>query len=172
MAKIDTPFNNFARGKVDHDMMGRYDLPIYRSGADLVENFITNFKGNAIFRTGFESMFLFQDCFFVEFKFNKEQQYICVFYNTKIRFLSYDSNNDFGWVESSPSVILEVTTPYTLAQSKLIIATQNDDVMITTVQGIEPHKLIRVSATGSTFLTFSRKLDPFVLTLEAAKTIT
>ena len=44
MAKIDTSYNNFARGQIDHDMMGRYDLPIYRSGADLVENFITNFK--------------------------------------------------------------------------------------------------------------------------------
>lgn len=172
MTKVDTSFNNFARGRIDHDMMGRYDLPIYYSGNDLVENFITNFKGNAIYRAGFEKLFLFEDCFFVEFKFNKEQQYLCVFFNTKIRFLTYASDGTFGFVESSPSVILEITTPYTLAESKTITATQNDDVMIVTVKGIEPHKLIRTSATNFTFNVFARKLDPFVLTNDSTTTIT
>ena len=71
MSKILTAYNNFARGKVDHDMMGRFDLPIYRSSADVMENFITNFKGNAIYRSGFEDMVgAFQDCVFHEFLFN------------------------------------------------------------------------------------------------------
>ena len=161
MAKIDTSFNNFARGQIDHDMMGRYDLPIYTSGADIVENFITNFKGNAIYRTGFETIFLFQDCAFVEFKFNKEQQYICVFFNLKVRFLSYASDGTFGWVESSPSVILEVTTPYDLAESKELDTAQKDDVMYVVHELFAPRKLTRVSATSFTVATYSRTVDPF-----------
>ena len=161
MARIDTSFNNFARGKIDHDMMGRYDLPIYQSGADIVENFITNFKGNAIYRTGFESMELFEDCAFVEFKFNKEQQYICIFYNTKVRFLSYASDGSFGWVESSPGVILEVTTPYSLAESKEIDWAQKNDVMYIVHSTYEPRKLTRVSAASFTLATYTRTNDPF-----------
>lgn len=161
MAKIDTSFNNFARGKIDHDMMGRYDLPIYQSGADLIENFITNFKGNGIFRAGFESMFLFEDCFFAEFKFNKEQQYICVFYNLKIRFLSYASDGTFGWVVDGAAAILEVATPYSLAESKEIDYSQKDDVMYVVHELFPPRKLTRVSAISFTFATYVRTVDPF-----------
>lgn len=172
--KVDTVFNNFARGKIDHDMNSRFDLPVFQTGCDLLENFITNFKGNAIFRAGFETMELFQDCVLVEFKFNDQQSYVCLFYANKIRFMSYDSNNDFGWVLQStgPDVILEVATPYTLAQSRTIQFSQNDDDMIVTVQGIEPYKLNRVSANSFTFLTYARKNDPFPLTWQATKTIT
>lgn len=161
MAKIDTVFNNFARGKIDHDMMGRFDLPIYSSGADIIENFITNFKGNAIYRAGFESMFLFQDCAFIEFKFNKEQQYLCVFYNTKVKFLSYASDGSFGFVESSPGTALEVTTPYTLAESKALDWAQRNDVMYLVHPSFAPRKLTRVSAISFTVATYSRTADPF-----------
>ena len=161
MAKIDVSFNNFARGKIDHDMMGRYDLPLYQSGADVVENFITNFKGNAIYRAGFENLLTFQDCAFIEFKFNKEQQYICVLYNTKMRFISYASDGSIGWVESSPSVILEVVTPYSLAESKEVDFAQKDDVMYLVHENYAPRKLTRVSATSFTLATYTRTNDPF-----------
>lgn len=161
MAKVDTSFNNFARGKIDHDMMGRYDLPIYQSGADIVQNFETNFKGNAIYRTGFEEMFLFQDCAFIEFKFNKEQQYLCVFYNTLVRFLSYDSSGGFGWVLDGSSSILEVTTPYSLAESKELDWAQKNDVMYLTHNAYEPRKLTRASATSFTVATYTRTNNPF-----------
>lgn len=169
--RVDTSFNNFARGKVDHDMMGRYDLPIYQSGADLVENFITNFKGNAIFRAGFETMVSFQNCVMVEFKFNNQQQYLCVFYLNKIRFLSYDSGGDFGWVLNTGTP-LEVATPYTLAQSGEFDFTQNNDVMVVTHSSFEPYKLIRTAADMFTFRVFARKADPFPLTWAATKAIT
>lgn len=169
--KVDTSFNNFARGKIDHDMMGRYDLPIYSSGSDLVENFITNFKGNAIFRSGFESMLEFQNCVMVEFKFNIQQQYICLFYLNKIRFMSYDVNGDFGFVLNA-GLPLEVATPYTLAQSAEIDYTQNNDVMVVTHKDFEPYKLIRTAADTFTFNHFARKLDPFALTYQASKVIT
>lgn len=161
---IDTSLNNFARGKIDHDMNARYDLPVFQTGADIVENFITNFKGNAIFRAGFEAIEKFEDCVMIEFKFNKEQQYLCLFYANKIRFMSYDSNNNFGYVLDGGSNILEVATPYTLAQCRLIQFSQNDDDMIVTVKGVEPYKLNRASANSFTFKTYARKFDPFPLT--------
>lgn len=169
--KIDTSYNNFARGQIDHDMNGRYDLPVYRSAADLIENFITNFKGNAIYSAGFESMFTFQDCTFIEFKFNKEQEYLCVFYNTKIKFLSYASNGVFGFVQSGGGD-LEVTTPYSLAETSDLQFTQDDDVMVITHEGYQPHKLTRVAADDFTFTSFARKNDPFNLTFTGTQVIT
>lgn len=159
--KVDVSYSNFARGKIDHDLSGRYDLPIYQSGADLIENFITNFKGNAIYRAGFEIMEEFQDCVMVEFKFNNAQQYICLFYNTKIRFLSYDANGNFGWVLDGGLAILEVTTPYSLAESRQIQYSQNNDVMVVVHPTYPPRKLVRVSANSFTFNTFARTNDPF-----------
>ena len=161
--KVATAYNNFARGKIDHDMMGRFDLPIYRSSADLFENFFTNFKGNAIFRTGFEDMLgsAFQDCVFAEFKFRNDQNYLMVFYNTKIRFLSYDSSGNFGWVLSSGSPI-EVTTPYSLAECRDLQMTQNYDTVVITHQDYHPKDLTRTSATSFTIGDHSlTPSDPF-----------
>lgn len=174
MTNVVTSYNNFARAKIDHDMQGRYELPIYSTGADIVQNFITNFKGNAIYRSAFEDMILFQDCAFVEFKYSDNQNYLIVMYNLKMRFVSYDVSGNLGWVESSPGVPLEVTTPYTLAQSKQIAKgkpSQNFDAMYFTLNGFEPRKLIRTSATTFTFEVFARKDDPFPTTFAGNKTI-
>jgi len=163
--RVVTSFNNFARGKIDHDMMGRFDLPIYRSGADVVQNFFTNYKGNAIYRTGFKEMLgeAFQDCAFQEFKFRDDQNYLLVFYDLKIRFLSYDSSGTFGWVLDSSSNILEVTTVYTLEQCKELQFTQNADVTIITHQSHTPKILTRVSANSFTIAdyTFTGGTPPF-----------
>ena len=151
MVKVVTAYNNFARGQADHDMMGRFDLPLYNSSADKIANFFTNFKGNAIYRSGFEDMLgeAFQDCHMHEFKFRDDQNYIMVFYNTKVRFLSYDAGGNFGWVLSG-GVPIEVTTPYTLAESKELQFTQNSDVVVITHQSHAPRELKRISATSFT----------------------
>lgn len=148
--KVATTYNNFARAKIDHDMMGRFDLPIYRSGTDVFENFISNFKGNAIYRPGFESVMPFQDCEMIEFKFSNSQNYLMLFYAGKIRFMSYDSNGNFGYVLSG-GVPLEVTTPYTLAECKQLDYSQNADVMVITHPNYPPKDLKRTSANSFTF---------------------
>lgn len=170
--RIVTAYGNFSRGKVDHDLMGRYDLPIYQSGSDLFQNCISNFKGNAIYRTGFEEMEVHEDCVFVEFKFNNSQNYLLVFYLNKIRFLSYDTNGVFGWVLNGGATPLEVSTPYTLAQARDLDFTQNADTMVFTHKDFEPYKLIRTAANAFTFAPFARKADPFPLTWQATKAIT
>lgn len=151
--KVVTVYNNFARGKIDHDMMGRFDLPIYQSGSDVLENFYTNFKGNAIYRQGFADMLgeAFQDCVFQEFRFRNDQNYLLVFYNTKIRFLSFDSGGNFGWVLDGMSNILEVTTPYTLDECRELQFSQNADVMVITHQSHPPKDLKRTAANAFTF---------------------
>ena len=150
MAKVLTIYNNFARGQIDHDMLARFDLPVYNSSADKMQNFFTNFKGNAIYRYGFEDMIgAFQDCYMHEFKFRDDQNYTMVFYNTKLRFLSYDINGVFGWVTSGGSPI-EVTTPYTLAESKELQFTQNFDAVVITHQNHPPKDLTRLSANSFT----------------------
>lgn len=172
MAKVVTTYGNFAKGKIDHDMMGRFDLPIYNTGADMFENFISNFKGNAIFSAGFISQFAFQDCEFIEFKFGTTQNYLCTFYAGHIRFLAFDTNGIFGWVLDAFAVILDVTNPYTLQQCHDADYTQNNDVMIVTVSGLEPRQLKRTSANAFTFNTFARLADPFPTAWDATKVVT
>jgi hypothetical protein len=172
--KVVTSYNNFARAKIDHDMGGRFELPIYQSGTDVFRNFISNFKGNAIYRSGFREMLDYEDCAFIEFKFSTTQNYILVLTNLKMRFLSYDVNGNFGWVLDGGSNILEVTTPYTLAQSKEIALgrpAQNADVMVFCHNLHQPRKLTRTSANSFTFETFARLDDPFGLTYAATVNI-
>lgn len=174
--KVATTYNNFARGQLDHDMQGRFDLPIYTTGADIIKNFITNFKGNAKYRTGWEQLFVFEDCAFIPFKFNKEQNYIVVAFANKFRFLSYDSNGEFGWVLDGGASILEVATPYTLAQAKEIgfarSFTQNFDVMYIAHPTHAVRRLRRTSATEFKLEVASFKDNPFDLTYDGTKNIT
>lgn len=148
--KIATTYNNFKSAKVDHDLGGRFDLSLYSTGADRFDNFISNFKGNAIYRTGFEDMLTFEDCAFVEFAFSQEQGYLCLFTENLVKFLTYDSNGNFGFVQSGGGD-LEVVSPYTLAQAKEIQWSQNADVMKIVHEDVVPQDFIRVSATSFTF---------------------
>lgn len=163
MTKVSTVFNNFSRGRLDHNLMGRFDLPIYPKGGDVFENFISNYQGNAIFRNGEEQMVAFQDCGFIEFKFNTQQNYICVFFTGFIQFLAYDSNNNFGWVLNGGGTTLQVAHPYTLAECKALSWTQNADTMYICCPAgrVAPMKLIRVSANSFTLSTYARTADPF-----------
>lgn len=174
--KLFTAFNNLAKGKLDHDTQGRFDIQAYSNSADVIENFFTDIKGNGVYSSGFEAMLEFQDCAFIEFKFSINQNYVLVLYNTKMRFLSYDVGGTFGWVLDGSSNILEINTPWSLAESKHIAktqsTTQNSDYMIITHQSHEPRKLVRLSANSFTLSTDSRKDDPFPTTFAAAKTIT
>ena len=69
--RVASSSNNWSRGQLDHDLNGRYDLDIYKSGSEIFKNFFSNFHGNAIYRPGFPNDFTFQDCRFKEFKFNE-----------------------------------------------------------------------------------------------------
>ena len=111
----------------------------------------------------------------MEFRFSENQNYLLAGYLNKIRFASFDSNNDFGWVLNGGSPF-EVDTPYTLEEIKKIAFrksyTQNFDSIVIAKAGFEPYELKRIAANDFTFRPFARKDDPFPLTWAAAKNIT
>lgn len=164
MTKVVSAYGNFVKGQIDHDMNGRYELPAYNTGMDVFSNFISNYKGNAVFSSGFISEVAFQDCAFIEFKFGITQNYLCTFFASTIQFLAFDTNGNFGWVLSG-GVPLQVTSPYTLADAKFISTrhsyTQNSDTMYLAHRSYPPYKLTRTGASSFTMATFSRTADPF-----------
>lgn len=162
--KVVTTVNNLARASIDHDLNGRFDLPIYSTGADAVKNFFTDFKGSGRFRTGFEKISKHKDCAMIEFKFNSAQTYIVVFDSSKIRFISYDITGNIGWVVDGSSNIIELTSPYTLAQAKEVAKrgyAQNGDVMTLCHNDVVIQELTRVSATSFTIGAATLTNSPF-----------
>lgn len=153
--RLASVYNNFARGKIDHDMLGRFDLPVYNTGADVLENFITNFKGNAVYRTGLENVSSFQNCVLVEFAFSQEQSYLCLFYENAIKFLSYDEDGVLGFVQSGGGDLV-VTTTYALADCADLQFAQSADTVYITHKDYIPRKLTRTSANSFTLATFTR----------------
>jgi hypothetical protein len=164
MAKVVTAYGNFVKGQLDHDLNGRYELPSYNTGMDIFSNFISNYKGNAIFSSGFLSEVAFQDCAFIEFKFGITQNYLICATNLQFQFLAYDTNGNFGWVLSGGTP-LQVVTPYSLADIKFISGrqsyTQNSDTMYIAHRNYAPMKLVRTGASSFTLNTFTRTADPF-----------
>ena len=163
--KVVRAYGNFSSGQIDHDLMGRFDLPTYASGMDVFQNFISNFKGNAIYSAGFISEVAFQDCAFIEFKFGITQNYICAFYASNVRFLAFDNTDTFGWVLNGGGTPLTVSSPYTLADAQYISVrgsyAQNDDVMYICHRSYEPRKLTRTAANAFTLATYTRISEPF-----------
>jgi len=175
--RLTTALTNFSRGQIDHNLQGRFDLPIYNTGSERFINFVSNFQGNAIFRCGLLHMLDLFDCNMVEFRFNFEQNYILLFCDptnsgtAKIRFLTFDSNGNFGFVLSGGSP-LEVATPYTLAQAKQIQTAQDADVMYVVHPLFKPYKLTRTSATSFTFSAVSLIDGGYLAINSTATTIT
>lgn len=98
--------NNFTRGQLDHDLNGRFDLPFYFNGFEISRNFISNYKGNIKYRTGFEHVskpLNAAEAVLKEFRFNSEQSYLLEFTEGKLRFYTYDANGNFGIVVDEES---------------------------------------------------------------------
>lgn len=161
--RVDTIFNNFSRGKIDHDLNGRFDLPIYQTGADVFRNFFSTFKGTAVYRQGWERMLDVGDSAFYEFKFSETLSYLMVFGNLTLKFAAFDSNGNFGFIQSGGGDLV-VVTPYTIAQAKELVnggIAQTGDLCYIVHPAHAPRKLVRVSANSFTLNTYTRTADPF-----------
>lgn len=144
-------FNNFVRGKLDKDLNGRFDLPVFSNGFPYLRNWICNYKGNLKYRTGFEYISEARGNLpakLIEFRFNTEQTYLLEMTNNYMRFYTYDADGNFGYVDDGNGKILELQTniPYSSAQK--IQKAQNADVMFMVESNITPQKLTRTSATA------------------------
>ena len=105
-----------------------------------------------------------KDCAMIEFKFNSAQTYVIVFDSSKIRFLSYDSGGNFGWVLDGSSNIIELSSPYTLAQAQTVAKRgygQKGDVMTLCHNDVVVKEIIRVSATSFTISDKTMTANPF-----------
>lgn len=160
MVDVTQVFNNWARGKIDHDANGRYGIPLYATGADVFDNWITNFKGNAIYRPGMQKMSDFEDCAMYEFVFNQEQNYILLFTEKKIRFATYAGDGSFSIIEKDGAVV-EYPTPYTLEEAKQLDMAQDFDLMYIAHSNHPPQTLKRTDAAVFEFKKAELKGDPF-----------
>ena len=146
MTKAVQVFNNFIRGQLDHDLNGRFDLPIYFNGFEYSRNFYVNYKGNLKNRTGFEYVADAADCVVQEFRFSKDQTYLMLFTDNNCDFYSYDQYGSFGYVTS-------LVTEMTLTQAKTAKFAQNGDVVYITHAGSTPRIITRTGATTFTWST-------------------
>lgn len=144
--------NNFTRGKLDHDLNGRFDLPFYQNGFEVCRNFYSNYKGNIKFRPGFEFISKTKNGRIAglrEFKFNSEQAYLLEFDDVgALRFYTYDANGNFGYVVDSHDDIVEISSPYSYADSQVMQTAQNGDVMYIACADVLPYKLTRTAANA------------------------
>lgn len=143
--------NNFVRGKLDADLDGRFDLPIFSNGFEYCQNFLSNYKGNLKNRTGFRYEARLrgnQPAKLIEFRFNTEQAYLIEITDYKMRFYTYDSQGTFGYVTNSGGQILELNTdiPYRFAQYAQVA--QNADALYLVGAGIHPKVIKRTSANS------------------------
>lgn len=145
--------NNFTRGKLDHDLNGRFDLPFYMNGFEVCRNFYSNYKGNIKFRPGWEFVSKTKDttrATLIEFRFNTDQAYLLEFTDNKLRFYTYDANGTFGYVLDNSDNILELTTGISAARARKLAVAQNGDVMYLAMNEIMPKKLTRTAANAFT----------------------
>ena len=105
--------NNFTRGQLDHDLNGRFDLSFYFNGFERAKNFISTYKGNIKFRPGmqYEAKTLNNsEAVLMEFRFNTDQSYLLEFTENKLRFFTYDSEGNFGFVYGYQGALLPTFT--------------------------------------------------------------
>lgn len=93
MAQVNVVQQNWAGGELSPKMRGRYDLPVYVSGAERIVNFIAEPAGPARFRPGF--VFVSNTrrnniARFIPFQFNDSDTYQLEFTENYIRFYQND----------------------------------------------------------------------------------
>ena len=79
MVKSTQSFQNFSAGELSPRMRGRFDIPLYFSGHERVENFIVEAQGPARYRTGLrfaDTTYKNNPAVLVPFVYNDEQSYM------------------------------------------------------------------------------------------------
>lgn len=126
--RTSIPSNNFSTGQIDRDLKGRFDIPLYQHGHEIVENFCQTIKGDTFYRTGFRFIEEIGDAALYEFKFNQEQSYLLIFRIEYIEFYSYSSSGEFVRVLDDNQNPLTLSHPWGREVYNLCVS-QNCDVM-------------------------------------------
>lgn len=139
---------SFAGGEMDPALAGRVDLARYGIMVKTGLNFIVRPSGGLQSRMGSEFIGEIDDSSktvrLLPFEVSEDVAYVCVLEEGKAQFIYRGV-----YVESSPGVRTEVTTPYLEADLPDVHITQSADVMFLVHPAYPPRKIARL--TASTF---------------------
>lgn len=143
MAETGLTLNNWIGGELSSEVFGRYDLPIYKKGAEVLRNFVVKTQGPLTFRPGFKYVSSTKNNNFAvlhHFVFSNDLAYVLEFTDKTLRFYK-----DEGVIVDGDLVPYELETPYEESQDlRLIQVAQTADTMYIVHPSYRPRKLLRL----------------------------
>lgn len=139
----------FNGGELSELLRGRISTDLYNAACDTVENALPDTRGGIKKRGGTQYVNGVKTdadrTRLIPFVVSNVDSYVLELGNLYMRFYS-----DSGQVESSPSVPLEIATPWSAAEVWDIQFAQSNDVMYMTHPNFQPRKLTRTGAAAFT----------------------
>ena len=141
MTNASTALVSFTQGELSKKMRGRFTLPQYASGAQRIENFITQTQGPSVYRPGFRFSARTKgnvEALVLPFEFNDEQAYLLEFTPLVIRFyvnegiLVEATQNITNITQANPGVVTITAHGYANGDEVII----SDVVGMTEVNGL------------------------------------
>lgn len=143
MAETGLTFNNWIGGELSSEVFGRYDLPVYKKGAEVLRNFIIKTQGPLSFRPGFNYINPTKNNNFAvlhHFIFNSDVAYVLEFTDKTLRFYREE-----GIIANENYEPYELETPYEETEDlRLIQVAQTADTMYIVHPSYRPKKLQRL----------------------------
>lgn len=127
---------NFTAGELSPDILGRGDLAAWQNGALTLRNVLISPVGGLRRRPGLRYIAPLRGAGrLITFSFNTEQSYLLVFTHLKLNIYANDSH------------MVEIATPWTLAQLDNINWTQSADTLLVVHPDVPPKKITRTTHT-------------------------
>ena len=150
MPLLDVSKQSFSSGELSQKMLARADVDRYKNAAVQLENWEVLVQGGVRRRWGLryiaEAGVPATAVLVFPFEPSEDEAYILEAGNTYFRFYK-----DTARIESPPGTPVQVTTPYTAAQLRLIRTAQSNDVMLLVHSAHAPRRLSRLSDTSWVF---------------------
>ena len=172
MPKATFSQNSFNFGEISPRCLGRYDAekPIWKNGADTLENFLNWQMGGVMFWPGTTYICEVKDSanpvVLRKFRYSIDQSYVMEIGAGYIRFLAAK-----GQLVTGGSPVEVSSTPYAQNHIAYLQFANKADVMYIVHPSYAPYKLIRTSATSFSFNAVSFVRGPFLDTNITATTI-
>jgi len=161
---------SFNAGELSPQLKGRIDVPKYKNGCEILENFIPLIHGPVRKRSGTRFVAEVKNSAhnvrLLPFQFSTEQAYVLEFGDQYIRFYKD------GGVILSGGVPYEISTPYSHTDLADLHFAQSADVIYLAHPNYQPYKLGRTGHTSWTLNTVTFDWPPFNDQNESATTLT